>query len=104
MIKKYNPYTVQNTNKTLSQVTLETVIGLTNRRFQERQETKEVSMYSSEHLFKLAKMRRDEILRETEINSRPRSARSPSPQKISLRVAWALVGPAFAVILLSLII
>ena len=61
-------------------------------------------MHSSEHYFKLAKIRQQEILREAEMGRRLAASRSRSPHKISPRVAWALVGPVFAVVLLSLIV
>ncbi|OGO15121.1 MAG: hypothetical protein A2Z14_18025 [Chloroflexi bacterium RBG_16_48_8] len=61
-------------------------------------------MYSSEHYYRLAKVRQEEILREAEINHRLASLRPKSTHKISPRVAWALVGPIFAVVLLSLIV
>lgn len=61
-------------------------------------------MYSGEHYYRLAKARQEEILREVEMDRRLAASRSKSPPKVSPRVAWALVGPAFAVVVLSLII
>ncbi len=61
-------------------------------------------MMSSEHLFRLAVIRQEEILREVEMNRRRAASRSNAPKKVNPRVAWALVGPAFAVVLLSLIV
>ena len=61
-------------------------------------------MYSGEHYFKLAKLRQEEILREVEMGRRLAVSRSRTPRKVSPRMAWALVGPVFAVVLLSLIV
>jgi hypothetical protein len=61
-------------------------------------------MYSSEHLYKLAKIRQEEILREAELDHRLAAPRSNTPHKVSPRLAWALVGPAFAIVVLSLIV
>lgn len=61
-------------------------------------------MYSSEHYYRLAKMRRDEILRDAEASRWLRSAEKKISPKLKPRVAWALVGPAFTVIMLSLFI
>jgi len=61
-------------------------------------------MYSSEHYYRLAKTRQEEILREAEADRWLRSAMQKPSQKVNPRVAWALVGPAFAVVLLSLIL
>ena len=64
----------------------------------------EENMYNNEYLFRLAKMRQEQILKEVEIGRRIPSQRSQTPLKLNPRVAWVLVGPAFAVVLLSLII
>lgn len=61
-------------------------------------------MMSSEHLFRLAVIRQEEILREVEMNRRRAASRSKSSHKVSPRMAWALVGPVFAIVALSLIV
>jgi hypothetical protein len=65
---------------------------------------REEIMYSGEHYYKLAKARHEEILREVEMDRKQSSSQSKSPPKVNPRIAWALVGPAFAVVLLSLIV
>lgn len=61
-------------------------------------------MISSEYLFRLTIIRQEQILREVEMNHRRAASRSNTPKKISPRLAWALVGPVFAIVVLSLIV
>lgn len=61
-------------------------------------------MYGSEHYYRLAKLRQEEILREVEMNHRRAASRSKSSHKVSPRMAWALVGPVFAIVVLSIIV
>jgi hypothetical protein len=61
-------------------------------------------MYSNHHLYRLAQIRHQDLLREAEAERLIRSVRQKPSQKVNPRVAWALVGPAFAVVLLSLIV
>jgi len=61
-------------------------------------------MYSSEHYYRLAKVRQAEILRETEMDRRLAMFRSKPTHKVSPKMAWVLVGPVFAIVILSLIV
>jgi hypothetical protein len=61
-------------------------------------------MYSNEHTYRLMKIRHAELLREAETERLLQSIRQKPSRRFSPRVAWALVGPAFALVLLSLII
>jgi hypothetical protein len=59
---------------------------------------------SSQHYYKLAKMRQEEILKELEIYRQLASSQSKSPPKNNPRVAWALVGPVFTIVVPSIIV
>ena len=59
---------------------------------------------SSQHYYKLAKMRQKEILRELEIYRQLASSQSKSSPRVNPRVAWALVGPGFTIVVPSLIV
>jgi hypothetical protein len=61
-------------------------------------------MYSSEHYYKLAKMRQEEILREADMDRRLAASRSKPSHKFSPRIAWALVGPVIAIVVLSILV
>jgi hypothetical protein len=60
-------------------------------------------MYNHELLFKLGKARRDEILQEVEKHRQLRELEKHTNSSIDPRIAWALVGPALAVVLAILI-
>ena len=60
-------------------------------------------MYSNQHLYKLAKIRHAELLREAETERLARSFRQKPSRRMIPRITWALVGPAFALVMLSVI-
>jgi hypothetical protein len=78
--------------------------GPSGQATKDRLKPREETMYSSEHYYKLAKIRQEEILREADMDRRLTASRSKSSHKVSARMAWAVVGPVFAVVILSLIV
>ena len=61
-------------------------------------------MYSNQHFYRLAKIRHEELVKEAETERLIQSIRRKPSRRVNPRVAWALVGPAFALVLLSLVI
>jgi hypothetical protein len=61
-------------------------------------------MHNNEHYYKLAKARQEEIMRKIATDLWLGSARKKNQQKINPRLVWALVGPVFAVVILSLLV
>jgi hypothetical protein len=61
-------------------------------------------MYSSQHFYRLAKIRHAELLKEAETERLIRSFQHKPSRRLSPRMTWALVGPAFALVLLSVIV